>query len=928
MSDEYIEHIGTPRHSGRYPWGSGENPNQRGKQFLDQVAYLKKKGMSDTEIAAGFGMNTSQLRARKAVERARLREAQATMANMLKDKGMSNVAIAEKMGLPSESSVRLLLDPAARARNDVLMSTANMLKDRLDEANKDGNVAYLDIGAGVENHIGVSNTKLKNAVAILEDQGYTVHTVQVDQQGTSAGNKTSIKVLAPPGTEYRDIAKNQDKIQQVKAYTEDEGRTFKSIQPPVSVSSKRVEVRYGDEGGSQMDGVIQLRRGVDDISLGASRYAQVRIKIDDSHYLKGMAMYADDLPDGVDIRFNTNKSNTGNKLDAMKGLKDDPDLPFGSVVRQKTYEKDGKSFLSALNIVGSENPDGQSTSGEEGGWNQWSAKLSSQMLSKQSPTLAKQQLDLTYKIKQDELDEILQLTNPAVKKRLLESFADGADSSAVQLKAAGLPRTAAHVILPINTLKDNEIYAPKYNNGEKVVLIRHPHGGKFEIPELVVNNRNKEANSLIKNAKDAVGINSKVAERLSGADFDGDTVLVIPNNRGLVKTEPALAQLKNFDPKSEYKAYDGMPTIDGGIYRAATGKVDYQGKRPSGKLKQTEMGKVSNLITDMTIKGATNAEIARAVKHSMVVIDAEKHVLNWKQSAEDNNIKELKAKYQGGANKGASTIVSRASSELRIPQQELRKAKSGGPIDRETGELVWVPTGKGYTDKATGKWVDKKTITTKMANAKDASKLTSAYDKDGKRVGVEQPIEKIYADHANSLKALANKARREMVNTKSVSYSPSAKIAYDPQVKSLTAKLQLAQRNAPLERQAQLIASTVVKAKQQANPEMSKDELKKVKSLALQEARIRTGAHKQRVNITPDEWQAIQAGAITQNRLSEILRHADLDQVKAYATPRATTTMTSSKIARAKSMLASGYTQAEIADALGVSTSTLDKALG
>lgn len=909
MSDETLAHIGTPRHSGRYPWGSGENPSQRGKEFLDIVASLKKKGLTETEIAQGMGINTTQLRARKSIEKARYRESQATMANMLHDKAMSNVAIAKQMGLPSESSVRLLLDPAARARNDIVMSSASMLKDRLDSLNEGDSKAFLDVGAGVENHIGLSNTKLKIAVAVLEEQGYVTHTVQVDQQGTAAGNKTSIKVLAPPGTTYADVVKNLDRIQQVQTYTEDDGRTFKTVKDPVSVSSKRIDVRYGPDGGDKMDGVIQLRRDVPDLDMQGSRYAQVRIKVDDSHYLKGMAMYTDDLPDGVDIRFNTNKKDTGNKLDAMKGLKDDPDLPFGSVIRQKTYEKDGKSFLSALNIVGSENPDGESTSGEEGGWNQWSAKLSSQMLSKQSPALAKQQLDLTLKTKQDELDEIMQLTNPAVRKQLLDSFADGADSSAVHLKAAGLPRTAAHVILPINTLKDNEIYAPKYNNGEKVVLIRHPHGGTFEIPELVVNNRNREANSLIKNAKDAVGINSKVAARLSGADFDGDTVLVIPNNKGLVKTTSPLGQLKNFDPQS-YKIPKDSPI-----------------PHISPKQKQHEMGNVSNLITDMTVLGASTSEIARAVKHSMVVIDAEKHGLDWKQSALDNNIKELKAKYQGGANKGASTIISRASSELRIPQQELRKASQGGPVDKKTGALVYVKTGASYLNKATGKVVEKKTTTTKMAAVKDASKLTSAYDKNGTRIRTEQPIERIYADHANALKSLANQARKASVNTKSVTYSPSAKIAYAPQVESLTAKLRTAQKNAPLERQAQVIAATTVKAKQQSNPGMTSDELKKIKGLALQEARDRTGAKKKRVNITPDEWQAIQAGAITQNRLSEILRNADLDQVKALATPRATTSMTSTKVARAHAMANSGYTQAEIADALGVSTSTLNRAL-
>ena len=138
-------------------------------------------------------------------------------------------------------------------------------------------------------------------------------------------------------------------------------------------------------------------------------------------------------------------------------------------------------------------------------------------------------------IEKEEYDEIMSLTNPAVKKKLLDSFADGCDSSAVHLKAAAMPRSSWHVLLPITTMKETEVYAPNYRDGDTVVLIRYPHGGRFEIPELTVNNKNKLANQTIRQAKDAIGIHPDVAKRLSGADFDGDAVLVIPNNNKLVK---------------------------------------------------------------------------------------------------------------------------------------------------------------------------------------------------------------------------------------------------------------------------------------------------------------------------------------------------------------------------------------------------------
>ena len=517
--EDYLAHYGTPRHSGRYPWGSGGNEsNTRNKTLLDHVSEMRGKGLSEPEIAAGLGITTTQLRAQKAIEKNRLKQERIGMAQRLKDKGYSNTAIGERMGL-NESTVRTLLAPGEKDKVDVLQTTSSMLKDQVDKK------GMIDIGSGVENHVGVSQTKLNTAVAMLQDQGYTVHYVKVQQLGT--GKDTVIKVLAPPNTPYSQVFKNRAEIKQITDYSEDGGRSYLGLQPPLSVNSKRIKVNYDEDGGGTADGVIYVRPGVKDIALGGSRYAQVRIAVDGTHYLKGMAMYKDDLPDGVDLVFNTNKKSTGNKLDAMKPLKDDIDNPFGAVVRQR-IGKNGK-VESAMNIVN-----------EEGDWESWSRSLSSQMLSKQSPALAKTQLDLALRQRKDELDEIMSLTNPAVRRKLLETFADEADSSSVHLKAKALPRQGSHVILPVNSMKPTEIYAPNYRNGERVALVRYPHGGIFEIPELTVNNNHPQAKKLLGNAKDAVGINQKVAERLSGADFDGDTVLVIPNNNRRIKTAPAL----------------------------------------------------------------------------------------------------------------------------------------------------------------------------------------------------------------------------------------------------------------------------------------------------------------------------------------------------------------------------------------------------
>lgn len=895
-------HEGVLRKSGRYPWGSGENAHQRNKLFLDHVTDLKRKGLSDTDIVKALKLDsTTELRAARSIANNEQKAARISQAQRFQEKGMSNVAIGERMGL-NESSVRALLNPSTKEKNDILQTTANLLKDQVAEKK------YLDVGAGSNQHVGVSDTQMRIAVAMLREEGYTYHYVNVPQVTT--GHETKLKVLAAPDTPYKEVYANRDSIKSVSgSYTDDGGKTRHTIEPPTNVDSKRVQVRYKEDGGEKMDGVIELRRGVDDISLGSARYAQVRIAVDGTHYLKGMAMYADDLPDGVDMRFNTNKAKAkigDNKLAAMKEQKDDPDdpNPFGAVVHQKKYlDKNGKEQLSPLNIVN-----------EEGDWLKWSDNLSSQVLSKQSAPLAKRQLDLAFKATQDEYDSIMALTNPAVRKKLLSDFAESADSSSVHLKAAGLPRQSTNVILPITTMKETEIYAPKYNNGEKVALVRYPHGGVFEIPELTVNNRQPDANRLIKNARDAVGIHPNVASRLSGADFDGDTVLVIPNNKTgplAIKNKPTFPGLVGFDPQIEYPKYDGMKVI-------------------SPRAKQLKMGDVSNLITDMTIKGANDSEIERAVKHSMVVIDSEKHKLNWKQSAIDNGISDLKRKYQGGPTKGAATLISRASSSVRVNEREARKANkddraNSGPIDPLTGEKRYTETGATYTKTTTTKTgltrtvvKPKTTESTAMLEVRDARQLISD---DG------TPMEAIYADHANKLKALGNQARKSFLETPNLEYNPSANKAYAPQVQSLKAKLNVALKNAPLERQAQVVANTIVKAKTQSNPDMDKADLKKVKGRALTEARYRVGAGKTQVKITDEEWTAIQSGAVSNNFLKSILANSDIDVVKKLAMPKDAKPVTTNQVARAKAMAAAGYTQSEISEQLGLSTGQLNGVL-
>ena len=521
-------------------------------------------------------------------------------------------------------------------------------------------------------------------------------------------------------------------------------------------------------------------------------------------------------------------------------------------------------------------------------------------------------MNLAKADKQSEYDEICSLTNPTVKKVLLKSFSDDCDAAAVHLQAASLPRQRYQVILPLTSIKSNEVYAPNYKDGETVALIRYPHGGTFEIPILKVNNKQAEGKKVLgKTPADAIGINSKVAERLSGADFDGDTVMVIPcnssNSKVKITSTPALKGLEGFDPKTSY----GTIKKDDGYYNESGKKIKIM------KNTQTEMGKVSNLITDMTLKGAPESELARAVRHSMVVIDAEKHKLDYKQSEVDNGIASLKKKYQGTVDadghyhEGASTLISRAKSETSVLKRK------GTPTINKDGSLSYKEVKETYTDKD-GKIKVRTQKSTKMAETNDARTLISK---------ANTPVEREYADYANSMKALANSARREMINTGKIAYSASAKSTYQTEVDSLMGKLNLALKNAPRERQAQAMANATVAAKKKDNPEMTKAEKKKASQQALSSARLSVGAKRTNIEITDKEWEAIQAGAISENKLLQILNNTNTDTIRQRATPRATTTLSTAKQSRIKALKSSGYNTAEIANALGISSSTVSKYL-
>lgn len=950
IAEDILMHYGIARRSGRYPWGSGEDPYQHGSgDFLGRIELLKKSGWEETpeNIMKEFGLTTTEYRNEKAICRNERRSLEVAAAKSLKDDGLGPTEIARELSERygrhiNESTIRSYLNEESETRMNQAKNTADFIKQQIESK------GMIDVGAGVERELGISREKLNQALKMLEEEGYPVYKGGIPQV-TNKGQQTNQIVICPPGTEHKDIY-NFENVHSLNDYTSvDGGQTFRKFEYPASMDSKRLMIRYKDDVGPdgakgiEKDGVIEIRRGVEDLSLGNSHYAQVRILVDGTHYLKGMAVYSDDLPKGIDVVFNTNKSKDKGMKEVLKEIKNDPDNPFGSLIKangQSYYDDPKGKYIDP--ITGKR----QSLSlinkrAEEGDWTEWKDKLPSQFLSKQSISMAKKQLELAIADKNAEFDEIKSLTNPTVKKHFLNKFADECDSAAVHLQAAALPGQKYHVIIPVNSLKDNEVYAPNYTNGTKLALIRYPHGGTFEIPICTVNNKHSGAKKLLgTDIIDAIGINSKVAERLSGADFDGDTVMCIPTHdkKGKVKitSTPPLKGLEGFDSKS-YQ-YDKKEKDDLGIEHYYKNGKEFKVMKNT----QTEMGKISNLITDMTLKGAKPSELAAAVRHSMVVIDAEKHKLDYKQSALDNNISALIKKYQIKINDdgkvtygGASTLISRSKGEVTVdkrqgtPKVNIKGTDTYDPSKPE-GSLVYKTADKlEYQVLKTNKRTGETTVVTKkrtqastnMAETTDARTLIS---------DANTPMERVYADYANTMKNLANEARITSVNTGKLAYSPSAKKAYSQEVKSLADKLDTAMVNAPREREAQRRSNAEMSRKISENPSMKNEDIKKASQQALTRYREEVNSVSRRnrsIEITDKEWAAIQAGAISENKLIQILNNADADKLRERATPRTTTTLSTAKINKIKAMNNSNYTLKEIADALGVSTTIVNKYL-
>lgn len=344
--DAIVIHSGTPHegsipHSGRYEWGSGENPLQHDnsfvatclkvrkealnsskkrltnaqvaelmgmtkKEYFNQMAVELKhyKNLSTSELEDTLGINSSEVRTIKTIlKEMRMTENIQTAIKLRnsEDPPLSNSEIARRMGT-NESNIRNWLKEGAQLKVDKTRLIADSLARQVQEKKA------LDVGAGVELELNTTDTNLKTAIALLKEEGYNVYDMKTAQL-TNPGRFTNLKVLADKDLTFKDVAVMQrdGTISSVAEYATDNGKTFCNIYEPESVSSKRIYVRYFEDGGADRDGTIELRRGVDDLSIGSLNYAQVRIAVDGKGYMKGMAVYRDDIPPGYDAVYNSRK---------------------------------------------------------------------------------------------------------------------------------------------------------------------------------------------------------------------------------------------------------------------------------------------------------------------------------------------------------------------------------------------------------------------------------------------------------------------------------------------------------------------------------------------------------------------------------------------------------------------------------------------
>lgn len=116
----------------------------------------------------------------------------------------------------------------------------------------------------------------------------------------------------------------------------------------------RIKIIYAEYGGAERDGIIKLRRGNKECSLEGAEYANVRIRVTsfgkpmERYFMKGIAIYSDDIPREYDAIYYTNKPEGTASEDLFKKHKKfekNYSKDFNIVTKQGDWKKFEKALI-------------------------------------------------------------------------------------------------------------------------------------------------------------------------------------------------------------------------------------------------------------------------------------------------------------------------------------------------------------------------------------------------------------------------------------------------------------------------------------------------------------------------------------------------------------------------------------------------------
>ena len=234
---------------------------------LISIPDIREEGRTETQIANELGLTTTQLRNAITYARKEEREYNREQVAGMKEAGLSNVEIGQRLGI-SEGTVRNYISD-----NKSSKATSEQQLDNIEKALSDSlkQTGHLDVGVGVERQLGVSRTKF-NAVVnqMVENGDLYIHNIQI-QRLNDPTKYTIVKVLSTE-PDYLKVLKDSTNIGNLEYFSDDKAlESAKRFETPQMVDLNRIKIRYQEDGGADLDGLIEIRKGTEDLDLGNSQ---------------------------------------------------------------------------------------------------------------------------------------------------------------------------------------------------------------------------------------------------------------------------------------------------------------------------------------------------------------------------------------------------------------------------------------------------------------------------------------------------------------------------------------------------------------------------------------------------------------------------------------------------------------------------------